>query len=79
MKIFAILEWDIKERCFQVIESSTLGNSARVMKMRYKVMCSRYPNNSFVLVEAQAKTLSQKIVHTDAFTKMRLEEQEVAK
>lgn len=79
MKIIAILEWDIKERCFSVLESSTRSGSARVMKMRYKILCERHPNNSFVLIEADAKTLAQKIVHTDALMKMRLEEQGVGK
>lgn len=49
------------------------------MKMRYKILCERHPNNSFMLIEADAKTLAQKIVHTDALMKMRLEEQGVEK
>ena len=74
MKIIAIMEWNIRERRFDVIESETRESSLRVMRMRYKVLCARYPNNSFRLVSADATNIEQRIVHSDALTAMRLAE-----
>ena len=74
MKIIAILEWDIKERKFAIVEYTMIKSAIRKMRMRYKVLCARYPNNSFRLVEAEAKVLAQNIVHSGALTAMRLAE-----
>lgn len=49
-------------------------SAIRKMRMRYKVLCARYPNNSFRLVEAELNVLGQNIVHSDALTAMRLAE-----
>lgn len=46
MKIIAILEWDVKERQFAIVEYAMNESALRKMRMRYKVLCARYPNNS---------------------------------
>ena len=74
MKIIAILEWDIKERQFAIVEYAMSKSAIRKMRMRNKVLCARYPNNSFRLVEAELNVLAQNIVHSDALTAMRLAE-----
>lgn len=75
MKIIAIMEWDIKERRFEIIESAMNESALRKMRMRYKVLCARYPNNSFRLCEAEMMVLAQNIVHSDALSMMRNEEE----
>lgn len=75
MKIIAIMEWDIKERRFEIIESAMNESALRKMRMRYKVLCARYPNNSFRLCEAEMMVLAQNIVHSDALSMMRREEE----
>lgn len=75
MKIIAIMEWDIKERRFAIIEYAMNKSSLRKMRMRYKVLCARYPNNSFRLCEAEMMVLAQNIVHSDALSMMRIEEE----
>ena len=74
MKIIAVLEWDIKERKFAIVEYTMIKSAIRKMRMRYKVLCARYPNNSFRLCEAELNALAQNIVHSDALTAMRLAE-----
>ena len=74
MKIIAIMEWDIKERQFAIVEYSMSNSALRKMRMRYKVLCERYPNNSFRLCEAEMNVLAQNIVHSDALSRMRIEE-----
>ena len=74
MKIIAILEWDIKERQFAIVEYAMSNSALKKMKMRYKVLCARYPNNSFRLVDADLTNIEQRIVHSDALTAMRLAE-----
>ena len=74
MKLIAIMEWDIKERQFAIIEYAMNKSALRKMRMRYKVLCARYPNNSFRLVEAELNVLAQNIVHSDALMNMRLAE-----
>ena len=74
MKIIAIMEWDIKERQFAIVEYAMSNSAIRKMRMRYKVLCARYPNNSFRLVEAELKVLEQNIVHSDVLSRMRIEE-----
>ena len=75
MKIIAILEWVIKEREFAIVEYAMSKSAIRKMRMRYKVLCARYPNNSFRLVSADATNIEQRIVHRDALTAMRLAEE----
>ena len=77
MKIIAILEWDIKERQFAIVEYTMSKSAIRKMRMRYKVLCARYPNNSFRLVEAELNMLAQNIVHSDVLTAMRLADEGV--
>ena len=74
MKIIAIMEWDIKERRFAIIEYAMSKSALRKMRMRYKVLCARYPNNSFRLCEAEMMVLAQNIVHSDALMNMRMAE-----
>ena len=74
MKIIAILEWDIKERQFAIVEYAMDKSALRKMRMRYKVLCARYPNNSFRLCEADLNVLAQNIVHSDVLSRMRIEE-----
>ena len=74
MKIIAIMEWDIKERQFAIVEYAMNESALRKMRMRYKVLCERYPNNSFRLCEADLSVLAQNIVHSDALSRMRIEE-----
>ena len=75
MKIIAILEWDIKERQFAIVEYAMGKSALRKMRMRYKVLCARYPNNSFRLVEAELNVLAQNIVHSDVLSRMKIEEE----
>ena len=75
MKIIAILEWDIKERQFAIVEYAMSKSAIRKMRMKYKVLCARYPNNSFRLVEAELNVLEQNIVHSDVLSLMRIEEE----
>ena len=76
MKIIAIMEWDIKERAFRLIEADVSARAKRIMRQRFKVLCARFPNNSFRLVDADADAtnIEQRIVHRDALTAMRLAE-----
>ena len=74
MKIYAILEWDIKERAFRLIEADVTSLAKRIMRQRFKVLCARFPNNSFRLVDADSTNIEQRIVHRDALTVMRLAE-----
>ena len=74
MKIIAIMEWDIKERRFAIVEYAMNESALRKMRMRYKFLCARYPNNSFRLCEAEMSVLAQNIVHSDALSRMRIEE-----
>ena len=76
MKLIAIVEWDIKERQFAIVEYAMSKSAIRKMRMRYKVLCARYPNNSFRLVEAELNVLAQNIVHSDALMNMRMAEDE---
>ena len=46
----------------------------RIMRQRFKVLCARFPNNSFRLVDADSTNIEQRIVHRDALTVMRLAE-----
>lgn len=75
MKIIAIMEWDVKERQFEIVEYAMSKSALRKMRMRYKVLCARYPNNSFRLVEAEPNVLAQNIVHSDALNLLRIEEE----
>lgn len=75
MKIIAIMEWNIKERQFAIVEYAMSKSALRKMRMRYKVLCARYPNNSFRLVSADATNIEQRIVNSDALTAMRLAEE----
>ena len=74
MKIIAIMEWDIKERAFRLIEADFIDRAKRIMRQRFKVLCARYPNNSFRLCEAEMSVLAQNIVHSDALSMMRIED-----
>ena len=75
MKIYAILEWDIKERAFRLIEADVTARAKRIMRQRCKVLCARFPNNSFRLVDADATDVDQRIAHRDALTAMGLAEE----
>lgn len=66
---YAILEWDIKDRRWAVREEMDGCKAKRAMSMRYKVLCARYPNNSFRLTEMTERTLDERVVHRDAETK----------
>lgn len=61
----AIEEWNIKDRCWSIIEECD-AKHRRTMKMRYKVLCARYPNNSFRLVELTENVVDLRIVNRDA-------------
>ena len=74
MKIIAIMEWDIKERAFRLIEADFTARAKRIMRQRFKVLCARYPNNSFRLCGAEMSVLAQNIVHSDALSMMRIED-----
>ena len=75
MKIIAIMEWDIRERQFAIVEYAMSKSALRKLRMRYKVLCERYHNNSFRLVEAELNVLAQNIVHSDVISLMRIEEE----
>ena len=36
MKIIAIMEWDIKERAFRLIEADVTSRAKRIMRQRFK-------------------------------------------
>lgn len=78
MKLCAILEWDIKDRAFRLIEADMTARAKRIMRKRFGVLCARFPNNSFRLVDADATNIEQRIVHRDALTAMRLAEKSPA-
>ena len=50
------------------------AEAKRLMRKRFKVLCARFPNNSFRLVDADSTNIEQRIVHSDALTAMRLAE-----
>lgn len=62
---FAIEEWDVKDRRWTIIEECD-ASKKRMMKMRYKVLCARYPNNSIRLVELTEVVADSRIVDRDA-------------
>ena len=65
--IYAIEEWDIKDRQWRIADEFFRGRSAkRFARMRYKVLCARYPNNSYRIVEVVEKTVESRIVNRDA-------------
>ena len=61
----AIEEWNIKDRRWSIIEECD-AIKKRTMKMRYKVLCARYPNCSFRLVELTESVVDSRIVNRDA-------------
>ena len=64
--IFAIEEWDIKDMQWRITEEFRNRSAKRVARMRYKVLCARYPNNSFRLVEVTTKPIESRVVHRGA-------------
>ena len=65
--IYAIEEWDFKERQWRIADEFFRGRSAKSFaRMRYKVLCVRYPNNSYRIVEIVEKAVESRIVHRDA-------------
>ena len=62
---YAIEEWSIKDYRFNIIEEFD-ESKKRICKMRYKVLCARYPNNSFRLVELAERVVDSKIVNRSA-------------
>ena len=65
--IYAIEEWDFKDRQWRISYEFFRGISAkRFARMRYKVLCARYPNQSYLMVEVVEKTVESRIVHRDA-------------
>lgn len=64
--IYAIEEWDFKDRQWRIAEEFRGGSAKRVARMRYKVLCVRYPNNSFRIVELSERAVDARIVHMDA-------------
>lgn len=62
---YAIMEWNLKDMRWAIIEECDQRNK-RAMKMRYKVLCARYPNNSFKLVELTWTVLDERISSRDA-------------
>lgn len=65
---FTIEEWNLKDRRWAIIEECD-ASKKRTMKMRYKVLCARYPNNSFRFVEMTERTLDERVVNRDVETK----------
>ena len=65
--IYAINEWDFKDRQWRIADEFFRGRSAkRFARMRYKVLCARYPNQSYRIVEVVEKAVASRIVHRDA-------------
>ena len=62
---YAIEEWSFKDNRFNIIEEFD-ERKKRICKIRYKVLCARYPNNSFRLVELAERVVDSKIVNRDA-------------
>ena len=62
---YAIEEWSIKDYRFNIIEECD-ESKKRMIKMRYKVLCARYPNNSFRLVELAERIVDSRIVNRSA-------------
>ena len=64
--IYAIEEWDFKDRQWRISCEFFRGRSAkRFARMRYKVLCARYPNNSYRIVEVVEKTVESRIGHRE--------------
>ena len=65
--IYAIEEWDFKDMQWKVADDLFRGLRAkRLAIMRYKVLCARYPNQSYRIVEIVEKAVESRIVHRDA-------------
>lgn len=62
---FAIEEWNIKDKRWCIIEEYEAKNNRKI-KMRYNVLCARYPNNTFRLVELKENVLYSRIVNREA-------------
>lgn len=62
---YAIMEWSVKDRRWAIIEECD-QHMKRAMRMRYNFLCSRYPNNSFKLVELTWTLLDERVSHRDA-------------
>lgn len=65
--IYAVEEWDFKDRQWIIADEFFRGRSAsRFARMRYKVLCARFPNNSYRIVEVVEKAVESRIVHREA-------------
>lgn len=65
--IYAIEEWDFKDMRWKLAYDFFRGRSAkRFARMRYGLLCARYPNQSYRIVEVVEKTVESRIVHRDA-------------
>lgn len=63
---YAILEWNINDRCWDIINESNMENAKRKMRMYYKISCARYPNKSFKFVEMSERVIESRVVNRDA-------------
>lgn len=62
--IYAVEEWDFKDRQWRIADEFFRGRSAkRFARMRYKVLCARFPNSSYRIVEVVEKAVESRIVH----------------
>lgn len=64
MHFFAILEWSITNRKWQILESDSSARAQRSLRMRFNVLKVRYPNNSFRFVDfGDGKVIEEHVVH----------------
>ena len=65
--IYAIEEWDFKDRQWRIADDFFRGRGAkRFARMRFGLLCARYPNQSYRIVEIVEKAVESRIVHRDA-------------
>lgn len=64
MHFYAILEWSITKRKWQILESDSSERAQRSLRMRFNVLKVRYPNNSFRFVDfGEGKVIAEHVVH----------------
>ena len=64
MHFYAILEWSVKNRKWQILEYDSSARAQRALQMRFNVLKVRYPNNSFRFVDfGEGKVIDEHVVN----------------
>lgn len=71
---YVIVQWSIFRR-WEVINAGYDEKGKRTLRNIYRVLCARYPNNSYQLIHfGSANIVERRVVHTDALMQERIEE-----